>query len=70
MYQSGIYQHVWGPNQGAHAIKIIGWGEESGVPYWEIGNSFNTYWGGEGFFRMLRGVNECNIEGYVTGGWP
>jgi len=25
------------------------------------------YWGENGYFRIVRGTNECNIEGGVTG---
>lgn len=41
---------------GGHAIKILGWGEENGVPYWLAANSWNTDWGdnGEGHFRLFR----------------
>ena len=30
----GIYQHVTGNYRGRHAVKMIGWGEENGIPYW------------------------------------
>lgn len=33
---------------GGHAIKILGWGEEDGVPYWLCANSWNTDWGDNG----------------------
>ncbi len=48
----GVYQHVSGSVLGGHAIKILGWGEENGVPYWLAANSWNTDWGdnGEGQF--------------------
>ena len=61
-YKSGIYQYTTGSLLGGHAIKIIGWGEENGVKYWLIANSWGENWGENGFFRMLRGNNECGIE--------
>ena len=61
-YSSGIYHHVDGELAGGHAVKIVGWGEENGVMYWKIANSWNPFWGENGFFRMLRGQNECGIE--------
>jgi len=66
-YQSGIYQHVSGKQLGGHAVRFIGWGEEqqadgSVVPYWLVANSWNTDWGEEGTFRIVRGQNECGIE--------
>lgn len=45
---SGVYQHVSGSYVGGHAIKILGWGEENGVPYWLCANSWNTDWGDNG----------------------
>ena len=30
----GVYQHVVGHPLGGHAIRILGWGTENGVPYW------------------------------------
>nr|ABL85236.1 cysteine proteinase 2 [Necator americanus] len=67
-YKNGIYMTGLGRATGAHAVKIIGWGEENGVKYWLIANSWNTDWGENGFFRMLRGTNLCDIELSATGG--
>ena len=69
-YKSGIYQHVYGKKEGGHGVKIIGWGEENGVKYWIIANSWNPRWGESGFFRMLRGTNECDIESSCSAGTP
>ena len=70
-YSSGVYQHVTGSYLGGHAIKIIGWGvTDNGVKYWLIANSWNETWGEKGFFRMLRGANECGIEGSAVAGDP
>jgi hypothetical protein len=36
-YKSGVYQktNLANPNEsGFHSVKIIGWGEENGIPYW------------------------------------
>lgn len=68
-YSSGVYQHVTGKYLGGHAIKMIGWGEtEDGTPYWICTNSWNDSWGEQGTFRILRGSNECGIEGSVVAG--
>jgi len=65
-YVSGIYVHKTGGAVGGHAVKIVGWGVENGVKYWKVANSWNPYWGEHGFFRIIRGVNECGIEAQVT----
>eukprot|EP00771_Trimastix_marina_P000537 gnl/Trimastix_PCT/1557.p1 GENE.gnl/Trimastix_PCT/1557~~gnl/Trimastix_PCT/1557.p1 ORF type:complete len:565 (+),score=105.19 gnl/Trimastix_PCT/1557:1015-2709(+) len=53
------------PDDGYHAIKIIGYGSESGKDYWIIQNSWGSGWGSSGYFKMLRGSNHCNIESNV-----
>lgn len=30
--------------------------------YWEIRNSWGTYWGELGFFKLQRGINALNLE--------
>ncbi|KIH55953.1 papain family cysteine protease, partial [Ancylostoma duodenale] len=61
-YKGGVYIHTEGEMIGTHAVKIIGWGKENDVPYWLVANSWNTDWGENGYFRILRGENHCNIE--------
>jgi len=69
-YASGVYHHVTGKAAGAHAVKIVGWGIDNGSKYWKIANSWNPYWGEEGFFRILRGTNECGIEAQAIASSP
>jgi len=69
-YKSGVYQHVTGSMLGGHAIKILGWGEENGTPYWLVANSWNPHWGDGGYFKILRGSDECGIESGVVAGLP
>ena len=61
-YAGGIYQRTTGKPAGGHAVKIVGWGVENGTKYWKVANSWNPYWGEKGFFRIVRGKNECGIE--------
>lgn len=53
-----------------HVVRIIGWGTENKEDYWLIANSWGTGWGEDGFFKMRRGNNECNIEEMVIAGEP
>lgn len=69
-YKSGVYQHVTGEMLGGHAIKLLGWGEENGTPYWLAANSWNNDWGDKGFFKIRRGNDECGIESEVVAGIP
>jgi cathepsin B len=67
-YKSGVYQHKKGQMLGGHAVKAIGYGTENGVKYWLIVNSWNESWGDNGTFKILRGTNECGIEGQGVAG--
>lgn len=69
-YKSGVYKHVTGDALGGHAVRMLGWGEEGGVKYWLMANSWNTGWGDEGFFKILRGTDECGIEDSIVAGIP
>ncbi|KAL3071664.1 hypothetical protein niasHS_016339 [Heterodera schachtii] len=46
----------------AHSLKVFGWGEEKGVKFWHMANTFGADWGNAGMFRMRRGTDECRIE--------
>lgn len=69
-YKSGVYKHVSGSLLGGHAVKIVGWGHDDSVneDYWIVANSWGTGWGEQGFFRILRGKDECNFEADVYAG--
>ncbi|KAJ8918059.1 hypothetical protein NQ315_011516 [Exocentrus adspersus] len=69
-YGGGVYQHTSGNSVGGHAVKIVGWGSENGIPYWTVANSWGTGFGEGGFFRIIRGVNNVGIESYVVAGNP
>ena len=68
-YKYGVYSHVSGRSVGGHAIKIVGWGSDNGVDYWLVANSWGTKWGDMGgYFKIKRGVDECDIESFVFAG--
>ncbi|KAH9514130.1 hypothetical protein Btru_030358 [Bulinus truncatus] len=69
-YKSGVYQHTSGQELGGHAVKIIGYGVEDGTKYWLVANSWNPDWGDNGFFKILRGRDECGIESQIVAGDP
>lgn len=82
-YRSGIYRHT-GVSQsyphiyqqtGYHSVRILGWGVDFGVngqrtKYWLCANSWGSNWGENGYFRILRGEDECGIESFVISAWP
>ena len=69
-YRSGVYQRHSTKPLGGHAVKILGWGEENGTPYWLVANSWNEDWGDKGYFKIRRGHNECGIESQIVAGLP
>lgn len=75
-YIGGIYRHTdlsLAHPHGYHSVRIVGWGEEftSRGPqkYWKVANSWGTEWGESGYFRIVRGSNECEIENFVLAVW-
>ena len=48
-----------------HSTLIVGYGEEDGIKYWIGMNSWGEDWGEKGFYKILRGNNELNIESMV-----
>jgi len=68
-YKSGVYKHTTGKVLGGHAIKMIGFGVENGTEYWLCQNSWTNTWGDDGYFKILKGVDECGIESNVVAGF-
>ena len=55
-YSSGVYEYVTGAYISAHAVKIIGWGNEDEKDYWLVANSWGTSWGLQGYFKIKMGI--------------
>lgn len=65
----GVYSGPCGFNVN-HAVAAIGYGEENGVKYWLIKNSWGTSWGDGGFTKFLRDVpysqGLCSVATWAT----
>jgi len=86
VYRGGLYQEMPTAMQltsmdrrGSrivHAVKLLGWGEMEGKPYWLIENSWGDTWGEQGFAKILRGGDPEKkgegiiIDRYVVAGTP
>jgi len=63
-YSSGIYSSTQCGNKPTdvnHAVLVVGYGTDSGNPYWIIKNSWGTDFGMDGYFWMAKDVNMCGI---------
>ena len=47
-------------NKTDHAVLLVGYGNENGVPYWLVKNSWSEVWGDHGFVKIKQGL--CGIE--------
>ena len=47
-YKNGYYEHVNGSYIGSHEAVIVGWDEKG----WIAQNTFGSFWGNEGFFKV------------------
>ena len=70
-YTGGVYsEHVRFPLIN-HEISVTGFGVEAdGTPFWWGRNSWGTYWGIGGFFKMAMGGDGLGIENDCVAGIP
>ncbi|ETW09396.1 hypothetical protein, variant 2 [Aphanomyces invadans] len=62
-YTAGIYIDRSNAVDLDHDVEIVGWGvADDGTKFWHVRNSWGSYWGENGFFRIVRGVNNLGIE--------
>jgi hypothetical protein len=57
-YGGGIYKHVTGNYSGLHCVEVIGYSDAEQC--WICKNSWGTYWGDQGFFKIAYG--EAGID--------
>lgn len=69
-YNGGIYEHKYGELQGYHSVRLLGYGEEKGLKYWLVANSWGQRWGEKGLFKIKRFQESVHIEKYLIAGLP
>jgi cathepsin B len=55
---------------GGHSVKILGWGNENGIDYWWVANSWSPSWGLSGYFKMKMNIEACQLEQNIVGFIP
>jgi cathepsin X len=62
-YKGGVFEDMTGERKIRHVVSLLGWGvADDGTKYWVGRNSWGTYWGENGFFKIVRGKNNLRIE--------
>lgn len=63
-YTGGIFRDTSGCKDQDHEISIAGFGvdKDTGIKFWIGRNSWGTYWGEGGWFRIVRGEDNLGVE--------
>ncbi|ABF50271.1 cathepsin [Antheraea pernyi nucleopolyhedrovirus] len=60
-YKRGIIRYC--ENHGLnHAVLLVGYGVENGIPFWILKNTWGADWGEQGYFRVQQNINACGIK--------
>jgi hypothetical protein len=62
-YNGGVYQHETGTFAGGKVMLAIGWGNEGGIDYWLVANTWGSHWGDGGYFKIA--VDDVSIRNMV-----
>ncbi|EDO44165.1 predicted protein, partial [Nematostella vectensis] len=60
-YGSGIYYDTQCTHALDHAALAVGYGEEKGVSYWIVKNSWSAMWGEEGYIKIAMKDDNCGV---------
>lgn len=68
LYSSGVLTSSTCGTNLDHGVLIVGYGEESGVKYWLVKNSWSTSWGDDGYVKIERSdnTNDAGVCGIAS----
>jgi len=62
LYKSGVFVGLCGTKLD-HGVLLVGYGEENGLSYYKVKNSWSSSWGESGYIRLGRGSQYNNGAG-------
>merc|ERR1712070_886253 len=70
-HKNGVFKDTTGDTHPRHATSLLGWGQtKDGSKYWGGRNSWGSYWGENGYFKIAKGINNLGIEAECSWGVP
>jgi cathepsin F len=60
------FNWVCDPESLNHGVLLVGYGNNGSKDYWIVKNSWGSWWGESGYFRLVRGRGACGINTYVV----
>lgn len=68
-YTGGIFSEFNIAPLPNHIVSVVGYGSDSGTDYWIVRNSWGSYWGESGFFRIVQGLPFENLGIEASCNW-
>lgn len=69
-FMGGVFDDKTASQGPDHVVSIVGWEVKDDKEHWIIRNSWGTYWGEGGFFRVATGDNQLGVEAGVAWATP